>query len=53
MQNPDAKFADVVGTSVTLKAQKSEDDDEQLVKETLTPPTTNDKLKYTANDIEF
>lgn len=53
MQNPDAQFADVVGTSVTLKAQKSEDDDEQLVKETLTPPTTSDKLKYTANDIEF
>ena len=53
MQNPDAKFADVVGTSVTLKAQKSESDDEPLANEALTPPQEARKSKYTANDIEF
>ena len=50
MQNPDAKFDDVVGSHVTLKTDK--DDEEQDIIPT-TKPEAQASKKYTANDIEF
>ena len=50
MQNPDAKFDDVIGNHVTLKTDKEDDDD------AIIPEENNAKSeikKYTANDIEF
>jgi hypothetical protein len=49
MQNPDAKFADVVGTSVTLKSTATQEDVSEQEQARVTPQ----KTKYTANDIEF
>ena len=44
MQNPEAKFSDIVGSAVTLKTEEPDD----------TPaPTQQTNRKYTANDIEF
>ena len=44
MQNPEAKFTDIVGSAVTLKTEEPDD----------TPaPTQQVNRKYTANDIEF
>ena len=51
MQNPDANFDDVVGAHVTLKTEKN-DDDELEVLPTAKPDTASEK-KFTANDIEF
>ena len=50
MQNPEAKFDDIIGTHVILKTDRSEDDD------TPTSESTDNKdsnRKFTANDIEF
>ena len=51
MQNPEAKFDDVVGNHVTLKTENSSDDDEEQLP--TTPPQDVKAKKYTANDIEF
>ncbi len=59
MQNPEAKFDDVVGTHVTLKTADSEDEDalpsEAIEKAEQTAPTSQNAStkKFTANDIEF
>ncbi|MBE6584170.1 MAG: biotin carboxylase [Ruminococcaceae bacterium] len=50
MQNPDAKFDDVVGSSVTLKTQTDTTDDLSTDNTAISKP---EKTKYTANDIEF
>ena len=52
MQNPEAKFDDVVGNHVTLKTEKNDDED---IEEPLPTVKSNDEKakKYTANDIEF
>ena len=54
MQNPEASFDDVVGTSVTLKTEHDDDDDTiESVEEKNAPAPTAEKRKFTANDIEF
>ncbi len=55
MQNPEAKFDDVVGISVTLKTAASEDEDAPQGNSAVAPLSgaTQAKAKYTANDIEF
>lgn len=47
MQNPEAKFDDVVGSHVTLRTEQTDDDATPLTEEISTPQ------KYSANDIEF
>jgi len=49
MQNPDAKFDDIIGTHVTLKTDRSDDDDLP----TAEPTGKEENRKFTANDIEF
>ena len=51
MQNPEAKFDDVVGNHITLKTENSSDDDEEQLP--TTPPQDVKAKKFTANDIEF
>ena len=50
MQNPEAKFDDVVGSHVTLKTDKDENDDTPLP---TSKPDGNAPKKFTASDIEF
>lgn len=62
MQNPDAKFDDIVKTSVTLKTDKNDDDEEEEIDNEETSQVTSSEnpvnkkeptRKYTAEDIEF
>ena len=50
MQNPEAKFDDVVGSHVTLKTDKNDDEDAPIAE---THTEKQQGKKYTANDIEF
>ena len=50
MQNPEAKFDDVVSSHVTLKTDNDDDDDAPLPK---SKPENTENKKFTANDIEF
>jgi hypothetical protein len=52
MQNPEASFDDVVGTSVTLKTANDDEDAEIIESKEINAPPT-EKRKFTANDIEF
>ncbi|MBQ8310780.1 MAG: ATP-binding protein [Clostridia bacterium] len=47
MQNPDASFADVVGSAVTLKTEADEEESGEVPADTPTPQ------KFTIDDIEF
>ena len=49
MQNPEAKFDDIIGTHVTLKTDRSENDDLPAAE----PTNKEENRKFTANDIEF
>ena len=49
MQNPEAKFDDIIGTHVTLKTDRSENDDLPAAE----PTNKDENRKFTANDIEF
>ncbi len=49
MQNPEAKFDDIIGTHVTLKTDRSEDDGLPVAE----PTNKEENRKFTANDIEF
>ena len=49
MQNPDAKFDDIIGTHVTLKTDRSDDDGLPVAE----PTNKEENRKFTANDIEF
>ena len=49
MQNPEAKFDDVIGNHVTLKTDAKADDEEPAEEKNENP----EAKKYTANDIEF
>lgn len=48
MQNPEAKFHDVVGSAVTLKTNANDDNDSDIEEK-----QPENKPKYTANDIVF
>ena len=50
MQNPEAKFDDIIGTHVTLKTDRADDGDEVTTAE---PGNKEENRKFTANDIEF
>ena len=51
MQNPEAKFDDVIGAHLTLKTDKDEDDDAPSIPSS--KPDDKAKRNFTANDIEF
>ena len=54
MQNPEAKFDDVVGSQVTLKTANDIDDDTDLPISAQAPAKAEaGKHKFSANDIEF
>ena len=51
MQNPEAKFDDVIGAHLTLKTDNDEDDDAPSIPSS--KPDDKAKRNFTANDIEF
>ena len=51
MQNPEAKFDDIIGSHVTLKTNKNEDPDMAPTQGEETPSAAS--KTFTANDIEF
>ena len=51
MQNPEAKFDDIVGSHVTLKTESKEEEEEE--KEEKKTEETIPKKRFTSNDIEF